>query len=156
MCCVVRSGQVEDSGKWPCARCRKGVGVNSIACTRCRDWVHKRCSGVKGSLNKAVGFVCSRCVEGTGDEEGKKEIEIEHVGKLECVSKFCYLGDMIGAGGGAEEATRTRVRCAWGKFNELSPILTSRGASLKVKGKLYSACVQNVMIFGSETRGAGT
>ena len=56
------------------------------------DWVHKRCSDVKGSLNKAVGFVCSKCVEGTGDEEGTKEIEIEHVGKLECVVKFCYLG----------------------------------------------------------------
>ena len=56
-----------------------------------------------------------------------------------------------GHGGGAEEASRARVRCAWGKFRELSPILTSRGASLKVKGKLYSACVQSVMIFGSET-----
>jgi len=106
---------------------------------------------VKGSLNKVDGFLCSRCVEGAGDEEGKKEIEIEDVGKLECVNKFCYLGDMIGAGGGAEEASRARVRCAWGKFRELSPILTSRGASLKVKGKLYSACVQSVMIFGSET-----
>ena len=42
----------------------------------------QRCSGVKGSLNKAVGFMCSRCVEGVGDEEGKKEIEIEDVGKL--------------------------------------------------------------------------
>ena len=34
MCCKVRYGQVEDSGKWPCGVCRKGVGVNSIACTR--------------------------------------------------------------------------------------------------------------------------
>ena len=58
---------------------------------------------------------------------------------------------MIGAGGGAEEASRARVRCAWGKFTELSPIQTSRGASLKVKGKLYSACVQSVMTYGSET-----
>ena len=56
MCCKVRSWQVEDSGKWPCAKCRKGVGVNSIACTSCGNWVHKRCSGVKGSLNKVVGF----------------------------------------------------------------------------------------------------
>ena len=43
------------------------------------------------------------------------------------------------------------VRCAWGKFRELAPILTSRGASLKVKGKVYSACVQCVMTYGSET-----
>src|SRR5664279_3605061 len=75
----------------------------------------------------------------------------ETFSKLECVEKFCYLRDVIGAGGGADEASRARVRCAWSKFRELSSILTSRGASLKVKGKLYSACVQCVMIYGSET-----
>lgn len=41
---------------------------------------------------------------------------IEHVGKLKYVDKFCYLGDMIGAGGGAEDASRAKVLCAWGKF----------------------------------------
>ena len=28
--------------------------------------------------------------------------------KIELVDKFCYLSDTIGAGGGVEEATRTR------------------------------------------------
>ena len=37
------------------------------------------------------------------------------------------------------------------KFRELAPILTSRGASLKVKRKVYSVCVQCVMTYGSET-----
>ena len=37
------------------------------------------------------------------------------------------------------------------KFNELMPILTMRGNSLKVKGKIYKACVQSVMMYGSET-----
>jgi len=66
---------------------------------------------------------------------------------LECVDKFCYLADLIGAGGGAEKASRARVRCAWVEFRELSTVnsLTkSRGASLKVKGKiqcLYSECL---------------
>ena len=45
-------------------------------------------------------------MEGTGQEETMKEMEVEHVDKLECVSKFCYLGDMIGSAGGAEEASR--------------------------------------------------
>jgi hypothetical protein len=76
---------------------------------------------------------------------------IENVGKLEYADKFCYLGDMIGAGGGAEESSRARVQCAWGKFRELSPLLTLREVSLKVKGRLYSTCVQCVMIYGSET-----
>ena len=60
-----------------------------------------------------------------------KEVVIEPNVKLECVPKFCYLGDTLGAGGGVEEAARARVRCAWAKFQELSPILTARGASLR-------------------------
>ena len=41
------------------------------------------------------------------------------------------------------------------KFMELSPKLTARGASVKLKGKiytLYSACVRCSLINGSETR----
>src|SRR5258706_73242 len=44
-----------------------------------------------------------------------------------------------------------RVRYAWTKFRELAPVLTSTAASLKVKGKVYRACVQKVMVYGSET-----
>ena len=53
--------------------------------------------------------------------------------------------------GGAEEASRARIRCVWAKFRELAPILTSRGASLKMKGKIYKTCVRSVMVYGSET-----
>ena len=70
---------------------------------------------------------------------------------MECVSKFCYLGDTLGSGGGVVEAARARVRCAWAKFKELSPILTVRGASYRIKGRIYSACVQSVLIYGTET-----
>src|SRR6266568_2183306 len=70
---------------------------------------------------------------------------------LECVTKFCYLGDMIGTAGGAEDASRTGIRCAWGKFNELKSFLALRGTSLKLKGKIYRACVQSVLFYGSVT-----
>ena len=40
---------------------------------------------------------------------------------------------------------------AWGKLNELAPVLTKRGVSLKLKGKIYDACVQRVLVYGSET-----
>ena len=43
------------------------------------------------------------------------------------------------------------MRCARAKFKELAPILTSRGASLKVKGKVYRVGVQRVLVYGSET-----
>ena len=79
------------------------------------------------------------------------EDELEQGVKVECVSKFCYLGDTLGSGGGVVEAARARVRCAWAKFKELSPILTVRGASYRIKGRIYSACVQSVLIYGTET-----
>ena len=44
-----------------------------------------------------------------------------------------------------------RVKCAGRKFRKLSPILTARRASLKLKGKVYRTCVQSVMVYGSET-----
>ena len=39
--------------------------------------------------------------------------------KLEVVASFCYLGDMLSAGGGCEMAVTTRVKNAWKKFREL-------------------------------------
>src|ERR1051325_7958622 len=82
----------------------------------------------------------------------RRDIMVDGNSALECVDRFCYLGDMIGAGGGVEEATRNRVRYTWAKFRELSSFLTQRGPSQRLKGKGYSACVQRVMMYGSETR----
>ena len=81
----------------------------------------------------------------------QKEVVIEPNVKLECVPKFCYLGDTHGARGGVDEAARARVRCAWAKFKELSPILTVGGASHRKKGKIFRACLQSVLTYGTET-----
>ena len=100
-------------------------------------------------------FKCKTCVKGA-QSLNKLEagcVELDDGSKFELVEKFCYLGDMLCAGGGAEEASRTRVRSAWGKFNELAPVLTKRGVSLKLKGKIYDACVQRVLVYGSENLG---
>ena len=49
-------------GKWPCGVCGKGVQANSVQCTVCKKWIHKRCSGVRGDLSRvADGFRCRRC-----------------------------------------------------------------------------------------------
>ena len=122
MWCRLSMDQAEDSGEHPCGVCRKGVGDNSIFGVECHRWVPKRCSGISGKLKSNADYHCSRCLEG---ENGLfqsvllKEVVIESNVKLECVPKFCYLGDTLEAGGGAEEAARARVRCAWAKFKEL-------------------------------------
>ena len=152
MKCQVGIGSVKKAGEYPCGVCQKGVGSNSIMCTSCNAWCHKRCSGISGKLQKVTGFRCQTCVFGKRARvEMMQEVALGTEGKLECVDKFRYLGDMIEAGGGVGEASRARVRSAWAKFKELAPILTSRGASLKVKGKVYKACVQRVLVYGSET-----
>ena len=43
------------------------------------------------------------------------------------------------------------MRCPWAKFKELSPIQTASGGSYCIKGKIYSACVQSVLTYGTET-----
>ena len=45
MKCKVRQGQAENSGKFPCGICKKGVGRNSICCTKCKKWIHKSVVG---------------------------------------------------------------------------------------------------------------
>ena len=40
--------------RWPCGVCSKGVGSNSLQCTSCQKWVHKKCSGIKGSMSKVA------------------------------------------------------------------------------------------------------
>ena len=48
--------------KWPCGVCGKRVQANSLQCTVCKKWIHKRCSGVHGDLSRvADGFRCIRC-----------------------------------------------------------------------------------------------
>ena len=63
-------------------------------------------------------------------------------------TKLCYLGDTLGSGGGVVEAASEMCLA---KVKELSPILTVRGASYRIKGRIYSACVQSVLIYGTET-----
>ena len=52
--------------------------------------------------------------------------------------------------GGCDSAVTTRVRSAWKKFREYLPILTGKGFSLKLKGKVYATCVRSCLMHGSE------
>ena len=91
---------MEDSGQFPYSVCRKGVGRNFILCVECQRWAHKRCCGFSGRIRNNVDFHCKRCLS---QAVLLREVEIELNVKVECVSKFCYLGDTLGASGGVEE-----------------------------------------------------
>ena len=140
------------SGNHPCGVCLQGVSSNSILCPSCKCWVHKRCSGVKGPLSKVVGFICSKCRNGPSVQDQQTPTHITMAGdNLEVTKRFCYLGDMLDAGGGSQSSAITRTQCGWKKFRELLPLLTSKATTRKLKGQLYKACVQTVMLYGSET-----
>ena len=54
-----RQKPVQKAARWPCGVCGRGVGSNSIQCTTCHKWVHKKCSGIKGSMYKVMrSFIC--------------------------------------------------------------------------------------------------
>jgi len=45
-----RQKQVQKAVRWLCGVCDRGVGSNSVQCISCQKWVHKNCSGIKGSM----------------------------------------------------------------------------------------------------------
>ena len=52
-----------------------------------------------------IQIYTSKCVTGVDPEgvsEVPRKVSLEDGQDLECVEEFCYLGDMIGAGGGLE------------------------------------------------------
>ena len=135
----------------PCGVCSKGVGSNSLQCTSCQKWVHKKCSGIKGSmLIVAKSFICRGCLNPV-TSTGHTSVDIGASTKLELVDKFCYLGDMLNVDGDADAAMEAKIRIGWNKFRQLVPLLTNKDVSLIMRGRLYSSCVQSSMLHGNET-----
>ena len=140
---------LKKSGKYPCSVCLTGVGsTNAILCDGCKRWVHKKCSGIKGRLLPES----ARCLGTARAIDGRQSLEVE-VGneKLIVVPEFCYLGDMLSAGGGCELAAITRCKCTWGKFRQLLPLLTNCQVPLLTRGKVYSSCLRSVMLQAAES-----
>ena len=153
--CMVSGQQLDvlaKSGKYPCSVCLSGTGRNAILCGKCSSWVHKKCSGINGRLIADPEYVWPRCLGNARPIDGRpiKEVEVDGH-KLDVVSQFCYLGDMLSSGGGCELAATVRCKTAWGKFRELIPILTNRHIALPTRGRIYSTCVRSAMLHGSET-----
>ena len=138
----------------PCGVCGERVGCNSIQCTKCQRWVHRRYSDVPRQVSLLSCrdiFVCrtslchncsvvEKLVFKTGEDV------------LQDVEKFCYLGDMISCFGGASEAVSARIGSAWRKFRELSGVLVGKqGLPVMQRGKIYQCYVRPVLLYCCET-----
>ena len=163
MCSQKGRGGVKKSGVDPCGVCGGTVKETkfhyTLACTKCKKWVHNKCKEGKKDFREYTKkerdtFTCKKCrfveKEGSGFVEGEC-MALNENQSLEAVEKFCYLGDMLSAGGGADTAIATRTSCGWKKFWELAPILTNRKVKLEVKRKLYLGCVRPIIMYASET-----
>ena len=58
---------------------------------------------------------------------------------------------MLNDTGGVGQAVAARVTAVWMKFRELGGIFFTQGASLRMKGVVYKACVRSVLTYGAET-----
>jgi len=104
-----RHKPVQKAVRWPCGVCGRGVGSNSIQCTSCQKWVHKKCSGMKGSMYKVMkSFICRGCSNPV-ISTGCSSVDIGSSANLEVVDKFCYLGDMPSVDGDADAAVKARI-----------------------------------------------
>ena len=120
--------------------CGCDVGANSVLCTACGRWCHKRCSGLGRLSAAAVSlFRCPACALGSAGGA---------VGVVGEVKQFCYLVEVLECGGGSARAIRARVGAAWGKWKEIASLLVNRGILLHHRGKVYEACIRSVMLYG--------
>jgi len=136
-----RQKPLQKAARWPCGVCGRGVGSNSIQCTSCHKWVHKKCSGIKGSMYKVMRSLICRGCSNPVISTGHTTVDIGVSANLEVVDKFCYLGDMLSADGDVDAAVEARIRTGWNKFRQLVPLLINRDISLIRRGRLYSSCM---------------
>lgn len=89
----------------------KGLGVNSILCTCCKQRCHHRCSGLS-NVREVQNLTCpARAKRQQGQETERDELKVNG-GKQDEVKHFCYLGDVLDreAGSGGDRESEWRLR----------------------------------------------
>ena len=141
-----RQKPVQKAAKWPCGVCSRGFGSNSIQCTSCHKWVHKKFSGIKESMYKVMRSFIYRGCSNPVISTGHTSVDIGASANLEVVDKFCCLCDMLSVDGDADAAVEAIIRIGWNKQGA-----TIGTTSLIRRGRLYGSCVRSSMLHGSET-----
>ena len=84
------------------------------------DWqIGMESKGLKVNIGKTEVMVSSR-------RGPKANIKDSQGTSLRQVNKFKYLGVTISEEGGSEEAVRARVSAAWGKWRDLSGVISDK------------------------------
>ena len=149
---IVSGPNLDVLKKYPCGVCQTNVGRNAIYFSGCRQWLHKKCSGIKGSLASNLDFKCARCFDTARSVDGRLVKKVMVVNEtLEVASNFCYYGNILFAGSGCELASLERCKFAWGKFRQLIPFPTNCHLSLSINGRIYSTCTRCAMFHATET-----
>ena len=128
----------------------KGVEANSILCLSCRNWAHKRCSGIKTSVRNCEDFICKTCSTTTGAVHPFPTCITIDRDESEIVSEFCYLGDVKGQADDGTDAVSDRIGSAWKAFHQLLPILANKDISLVNRGKVFKDCIWSVLLYRTE------
>ena len=96
-------------------------------------WVHRRCSGVKGSLESAaMSLQCKKCKlsqqrpgdRGNDDSQDNQEMAGD---TLKRVTNFCYLGDMLAMDGNVATATLARKQSGMEKVQGAVGVVVWQG-----------------------------
>ena len=108
------------------------------------DWqIGMESKGLKVNIGKTEVMVSSR----RGTKANIKDSQGTSLGQ---VNKFKYLGVTIIEEGGSEEAVRARVSAAWGKWRDLSGVISDKKMPRKLKIKLYMTVIRPVLLYGAE------
>ena len=106
------------------------------------SWIHKKCSGIKGSLRRDPDFSCAGFLGKARPIDGRlmKEVLVDDE-KAEAVPEFCYMGDMLTASGGCELAAVTQVQIGSGQVPPTTPSPhQSQSASFDQRSSVFNLC----------------
>ena len=127
------------TGRWPCAICLRGVGINAILCIRC-NMCHKRCTGLS-TFADVQNYFCLKCNSTRARTASPDESVVTSDRTIEKVNQFYYLGDVLEGSGGAERAVESRVAAALCKWRDLSSLLCNKSMPLEYRLR----CMQPVL-----------
>ena len=83
--------------RWLRGVCGRGIGNNSIQCTSCQKWVHRKCSGIKVSMYKVTDEdICLKRLRESSNRTGCTSVDIGvnvYTNVYTCVSCTSYWVD---------------------------------------------------------------